>query len=253
VSQLAGRTAIVTGGGQGVGYGIARAFAGAGANLVLTGRTPVTLDTAAERLRCETAAQVLTVPGDTGLRDTAPKTVAATLERFGSVDILVNGAFTMTPGVMLADTTDEIWNANLLPGLHGCFWFMQAAFAALKANGRGAVINLCSGYGIMSPPGFGAYAAAKEGLRGLSRVAAREWAPLGIRVNVLNPVALSPPGERFIAENPGYKEMIEAQIAMRRIGDAVADIGPVALFLAGDEARYVTGQTLHADGGMVML
>src|SRR5262249_14570252 len=101
--------------------------------------------------------------------------------------------------------------------------------------------------------GFGIYAATKEAIRGLSRVAAREWGQYGIRVNVLCPAALSPIAVTYLAEHPEQAEMYRREIALGRFGDPEQDIGPAALFLASDDSRYVTGQTINVDGGQMML
>jgi NAD(P)-dependent dehydrogenase (short-subunit alcohol dehydrogenase family) len=101
--------------------------------------------------------------------------------------------------------------------------------------------------------GFGIYAATKEGVRGLSRVAAREWGRYNIRVNVINPAALSPAAVEFLAAHPEEAKGYKSQIALGRFGDPTDDIGPVAAFLAGPDSRYVTGQTINTDGGLVML
>jgi NAD(P)-dependent dehydrogenase (short-subunit alcohol dehydrogenase family) len=122
----------------------------------------------------------------------------------------------------------------------------------MKARG-GAIINLGSREGIFGGLGMGIYAATKEGIRGLSRVAAREWGVHKIRVNVICPAALSPAAVKYLEEFPEQAEMYRKQLALGYFGDSEADIGPVALFLASDESRYVTGQTINADGGQMML
>jgi NAD(P)-dependent dehydrogenase (short-subunit alcohol dehydrogenase family) len=120
----------------------------------------------------------------------------------------------------------------------------------LVARGGGSIINLASGAGTQGLPGEGPYAAAKEGVRGLSRVAANEWGPEGIRVNVICPFANSPGMVAWSKIDPKGYEATLRQIPLRRVGDCEEDIGRAAVFLASDDSAYVTGQTLMVDGGM---
>ena len=129
---------------------------------------------------------------------------------------------------------------------------MQYAFPHLRERG-GSVINFGTRQGIYGEPGDGIYGANKEGVRALSRSAAREWGQFKIRVNVINPAALSPAAAKFFAENPARGQQYMDAIALGYFGDPEGDIAPVALFLASDDSRYVTGQTLNVDGGQVML
>lgn len=248
---LTGKVAIVTGGGQGVGLGIATALAAAGASLVITGRDADKLRRAAEELALHGAA-VETVSADVRLRADAERTVAATIARFGRLDVLVNNAQSSVPGIALEDLDDATIQLTLESGLLGTLHHMQAAFPHLRTAG-GSIINLGSREGIHGGPGFGIYAATKEAVRGLSRVAAREWGKHGIRINTICPAALSPVAVKYLADHPEQAEQYRREIALGRFGDPETDVGPVAVFLAGDESRYVTGQTLNADGGQVML
>jgi NAD(P)-dependent dehydrogenase (short-subunit alcohol dehydrogenase family) len=251
MQKLAGKVAIVTGAGQGVGLGVAQALADAGAAIVMSGRDEKKLRTAAESVRSRGAA-VLAVPGDVRTRDSANATVAAAVERFGRLDILVNNAQSSAPGTLLENTTDETIALTLESGLLGTLYHMQAALPHLKKNG-GSIINLGSREGIIGGVGFGMYAATKEAIRGLSRTAAREWGKYGIRVNVVCPAALSPAALKYFEEHPGAQEHYNSIIALGRLGDPLEDIGPVVVFLAGPDSHYLTGQTLNADGGQTML
>jgi NAD(P)-dependent dehydrogenase (short-subunit alcohol dehydrogenase family) len=251
MQSLAGKVAIITGAGQGVGLGIAQAFAAAGAALTITGRNAQKLQAASESLR-SVGAQVLTHPADARKRADADATVTATLERFGRLDVLVNNAQSSVPGAMLEQLDDATIELTLESGLLGTIYHMQAALPHLKNQG-GSIINLGSREGIIGGAGFGIYAAAKEAIRGLSRSAAREWGRYGIRVNVICPAALSPAAVKYFADNPGSEEYYNSTTALGRMGDPLKDIGPVAVFLASDASRYLTGQTLNADGGQTML
>ena len=251
MSSLNGQVALVTGGGQGVGLGIAQALAAAGAHLVITGRDEGKLRTAAATI-AKHGVEVLTVVADGRQRASAQQAVATAVARFGRLDVLVNNAQSSVPGIALEDLTDEQIAMTLESGLLATLYFMQAAFAHLKERG-GSIINLGSREGVIGGKGFGIYAATKEGVRGLSRSAAREWGRHGIRVNVINPAALSPAAITYLEQHPDYARQLAAGIPLGRLGDPAADIGPVAVFLASAESRYLTGQTLNADGGQVML
>jgi len=251
MGTLADKVAIVTGGGQGVGLGIARRFARAGASLVITGRTEATLATATAELEA-LGARVATCIGDTRLRADAKRSVQTALDRFGKLDVLVNNAQSSRPGTPLEEIDDETIRLTVESGLYGTIQHMQAAFPHMKERG-GSIINFGSREGVFGGVGFGIYAATKEAIRGLSRSAAREWGKYGIRVNVICPAALSPIAIKYLAENPEQAEMYRKEISLGRFGDPEDDIGPVALFLAGDDSRYVTGQTINADGGQMML
>jgi NAD(P)-dependent dehydrogenase (short-subunit alcohol dehydrogenase family) len=215
MKRLAGKVAIITGAGQGVGLGIAQVFADHGAALVISGRDAKRLDTAAAALKSR-GAEVLTVPGDVRKRASANATVEASIRQFGKVDILVNNAQSSVPGTPLEQIDDATIALTIESGLLGTLYHMQAVFAHMKANG-GSIINH------------------------------------KIRVNVVCPAALSPAAVTYLADHPTEAEMYKSQIALGYFGDPFEDIGPIVLFLASAESRYLTGQTLNADGGQQML
>lgn len=249
MKKLAGKVAIVTGGGQGVGLGIAHALADAGANIVLTGRDAGKLLGAAEKIKAH-GVEVLTVPGDARKRASANEAVAAAVKRFGKLDVLVNNAQSMTMGP-IESISDEDIALTMESGFLGTVYHMQAAFPHLKEKG-GSIINLGSAEGIRSRINFGIYAANKEAIRSFSRVAAREWGKYGIRVNVMNPAALTPSAEAYVKNYPEVWAQERQGIAMGRLGDPTTEIGPVVAFLAGPDSVYVTGQTVNVDGGIIM-
>jgi NAD(P)-dependent dehydrogenase (short-subunit alcohol dehydrogenase family) len=251
MSSLQGKVALITGAGQGLGLGIAKAFAAAGAKLAITGRDAAKLERAAVMLR-ELGADPLIIPGDVRLRSTANQNVAATIEHFGQLDVLVNNAQSTVSGLPLESIDDATIALTLESGLLGSLYHMQAAFPHLKAQGGGSIINFASRTGIAGEAGFGIYGATKEGIRGLSRVASREWGQHNIRVNVISPAALTETAEQYLKEHPEQEKYFLGMIPLRRLGDPVKDIGPIVVFLASDDARYVTGQTINAEGGMTM-
>lgn len=251
MGELLGRVAVVTGGGQGVGLGIATALANAGAALVITGRDKSKLEGVLDTLK-GLGAEAAISPGDVRSRADSDRAVQTAIDRFGRLDILVNNAQSSLPGKPLEELDDDAIRLTFESGLLGTIHHMQAAFPHLKERG-GSIINLGSREGIYGGLGFGIYAATKEAIRGLSRVAAREWGKYKIRVNVICPAALSPTAVKYLAEFPEQAAMYLKEISLGRFGDPEADIGPVAVFLASSESDYLTGQTLNVDGGQIML
>jgi NAD(P)-dependent dehydrogenase (short-subunit alcohol dehydrogenase family) len=250
MSRLAGKVAIVTGASQGIGLAIARAYVREGASVVMSARRAEVLEAEARKL-AEAGGNVLAITADVAKREDASRTIAAAVERFGRIDILVNNAQT-TRQAGVESITDESIALTFGSGLFGTLFHMQSAFPHLKECG-GSIINFGTRQGIYGEPGDGIYGANKEGVRALSRSAAREWGQFGIRVNVINPAGLSPAAARFFEENPERGQKYMEDISLRRFGDLDTDIAPVAVFLASEDSRYVTGQTINADGGQVML
>jgi NAD(P)-dependent dehydrogenase (short-subunit alcohol dehydrogenase family) len=243
-----GRVVLVTGCGQGLGFDMAHAFADEGAKLVMVEINPDTLTEKAERLRAG-GAEAIAVQGDVSQRATAQNVVAKALDAFGGIDVLLNAAqYTGLP-IPFAEQDDEHIAKMVHSGVFGTMYFMQAAYPALKAS-KGAVINVASGAGVVGNVGQAAYAAAKEGIRGLSRVAAREWGRDGIRVNVISPAANSPSMEKWARDDPERHAATIAGIAQGRFADGYRDLGAVVLFLGSPEC-FLTGQTLQVDGGTV--
>ena len=195
---LTGKTAIITGAGRAVlsdgscgsiGYGIATAFAKEGANLVITGRNVKKLEEAKSELEAKYGIRVLPVQADvcagTDNEATVQNVVNQTVDTFGGIQVLVNNAQASASGVPLAEHTTEQFDLALYSGLYAAFYYMKACYPYL-AKSKGSVINFASGAGLFGNFGQCSYAAAKEGIRGLSRVAATEWGKDGINVNVIN-------------------------------------------------------------------
>ena len=249
MGALDGKVALITGGGQGLGFNIAHAFADEGMKLVLTGRVQEKLDAKAAELE-GAGSEVLAIAGDVSVRATADDAVARTIEAFGRLDVLVNNAQSLSLPVPLIEQDDELIERIIRSGLFGTIYFMQAAYAALVRQG-GAVINLGSGQGLVGGWGTASYAAAKEGIRALSKVAAREWGKDNIRVNTICPGAWSPSMDDWFKDKPEELEALLAQAPLGRFADGYREIGRLAVFLAGPDC-FMTGQTFFIDGGQLM-
>ncbi len=244
---LAGQVTFVTGGGQGIGLGMATAFAAAGATVVLADLDLARAEAAAADLADTHDSPVHALCCDVGSREEITAAVDATVERFGRLDVLVNNAHDVRVGPIDGLTSADV-EASWRTGVLGCIRGMQVAHPHLRGGGR--IINVVSPVMLKSnPAGFGLYAACKEAIRTLTRTAAVEWGRDGIRVNAIAPQAASPAWADWSAANPEAAEQIRREVLLGRIGDAVADVGPVAVFLASDASRYVTGSLLGADGG----
>lgn len=259
---LTGKTAIITGAGRAVlsdgrcgsiGYGIATAYAKEGANLVITGRNVQKLESAKEELERLYGIKVLTVAADVNEKADNEAVVAdvikQTIDTFGRIDVLINNAQASASGVTIAEHTTEQFNLAMFSGLYAAFYYMKACYPYLKET-QGAVINFASGAGLFGNYGQCSYAAAKEGIRGLSRVAATEWAKDGINVNVICPLAWTSQLENF---QMAYPDAFKANVKMPpagHYGDAELEIGRVCVQLANPDFKYLNGETLTLEGGM---
>ena len=253
---LTGKTAIITGGGRAVlsdgscgsiGYGIATAYAKEGANLVLTGRNVKKLEDAKEELERLYGVKVLAVQADN--KAAVERVVKQAVEEFGRIDVLINNAQASASGVTLADHTTEQFDLAIYSGLYATFYYMQACYPYLKET-QGSVINFASGAGLFGNYGQCAYAAAKEGVRGLTRVAATEWGADGINVNIVCPLAWTAQLENF---QKAYPDAFKANVKMPpagHYGDVEKEIGRACVQLASPDFKYMNGETITLEGGM---
>lgn len=248
MGRLDGRIALVTGAGQGVGRGVALAMAREGADIALIEKNPETAKSTGEEIR-GLGVRVEAIASDVGSRAACESALARSVDVLGGLDVLVNNAGWAKSPVALLDIDDAQFDLTWRVNTMATFWFMQAAHPHLVARGGGSIINFGSGSGTSGKPGEGAYAAAKEGVRGLTRVAANEWGADGIRANVICPFANSPGMLAWSKVEPQAYEATLRRIPLQRVGDCEEDIGRCAVFLASDDAAYVTGQTLMVDGG----
>jgi NAD(P)-dependent dehydrogenase (short-subunit alcohol dehydrogenase family) len=226
---LEAKVAIVTGGTGDVGRGVCRALSAAGA-------TVIALDIDVTGAEGAASARVCDVSDPAACRHA----VGQVLDEFGRIDALVNMAQHMGPMVPLAEVTDSELSLEIDSGPRATLRMMQLCYPHMKARQGGSIINFASGAGTFGMAGLGSYAAAKEAIRGLTKVAAVEWGRDNITVNAICPVAATDPAR--------LGEGVEAVIPMGRVGNPETDIGPVVVFLAGP-GHYITGRTLQVDGG----
>lgn len=241
--QLAGRVALITGAGAGIGAGLAQRFAAEGAKVVVAD-----VDEEQGRAVAESVAGHF-VTCDVSRRMDVVGAVETAVETFGSIDIVVNNAWGGGNIGRVEDKTGEALNAGMAVGYLGPFWAMKTAYPYMKDQGWGRIINMVSLNGVNAHIGSLEYNAAKEALRALTRTAAREWAPTGVTVNAIAPAAKSQAFLRAIGEYPELVALADAANPMGRMGDPYEDIAPVAVFLASEGSRYLTGNTLFVDGG----
>ncbi len=259
---LTGKTAIITGGGKAtladgscgsIGYGIATAYAKEGANLVITGRNLKKLTEAKDDLEAAYGIKVLAVAADVSAgadnENVVQNVVDQAVDAFGGIQVLINNAQASASGVTLADHTTEQFDLALYSGLYAAFYYMKACYPYL-AKSQGSVINFASGAGLFGNFGQCAYAAAKEGIRGLSRVAATEWGKDNINVNVICPLAWTAQLENFKNAYPDAFEKNVHMPPMGHYGNVETEIGRVCVQLAMPDFKFLTGETLTLEGGL---
>ena len=247
-TSIAGRAVVVTGATRGIGKGIAQVFAGAGARVLIVGRDAEAAKDMVAELSA-TGAEASHVLADVSRREDCQRIAAAAAERFGGIDVLCANAG-IFPAAPLAEMTDEDIDAVLGTNLRGTILSVQACLPALAASGRGRVILTSSITGpITGFPGWAHYGASKAGQLGFLRTAAIELAASDITINAVLPGNIVTEGLDSLGEE--YQAQMAASIPLRRLG-TVEEIGHAALFLATDEAGYITGQTIVVDGGQVL-
>ena len=248
--KLAGRVALVTGAGQGVGQGIAYALAAEGARVAVAGRTVSKLDRTVDEIQ-RRGGEAIAVRCDVKKLDSLERCVGRVVELFGAIDILVNNAQEVPLGT-LDRVSDEAFTAGWESGPLASFRLMKLCRPHMRKGA--SIVNLGSTAAMRwDMSGYGAYAAVKEAIRSLTRAAACEWAADGIRTNAILPHATSPALAGWIAANPEEAAAFQATIPQRRIGDCEADIGRFVAMLCSDDSSYVNGQTIAVDGGQARL
>lgn len=251
MGRLEGKVAVVTGAGRGIGRAIARRFAAEGAKVAVLSITQANIDRVVAEIE-GAGGTAIGVSCDIGDPVRIEAAVKATVEAFGAIDILVNNAFDVGSSMSsVLELTAEKLYRQIDTGPLAYLRLMQACHPYLKASGEGRVINFASSVGIKGVAGFTPYGMAKEAIRALTRIAAREWGADGITVNNILPVARTDAYEVSTSDGaPGSEWVPDTPLA--RLGSPDEDIAPVALFLASADARFLTGYSLNPDGGFVI-
>lgn len=247
-ASMRGHVAIVTGAAQGVGKGVAAALLERGAAVLLVDIQDELLGRTAAELSSTGPVEKLTA--DLRDPDSAARIVAAAVDAFGTVHGLVNNAIATNEPKAFVDITAEDFALGHDVGPRATFLLMQAVHPLMVEAGGGSIVNLGSGTGTGGEPRWGGYAAAKEAIRGLSKVAALEWGRDNIRVNVICPFAESDGVKLWKQFAPNDYEKAVRRVPMKRIGDVRTDVGALVAFLLGGDSSFITGQTIHVDGGI---
>ena len=243
---LAGRVAIITGGSRGIGLASARLLAEDGASVVVSGRDAYRLEAATREL--EVVGTAVGVVADAAKREDADRLVEAARERFGRIDVLVNNAG-MTRDQLLVRMKDDDFDRVLDTNLRGVFFMTRAVAKVMMRQRSGRIINVSSTAGVMGNAGQVNYSAAKAGVIGLTKAAARELAHWKILVNAVAPGLIETDMSASLPAEA--REALLGQLPLKRIGEA-HEVAEVVRFLAGDGASYITGQTIHVNGGLYM-
>lgn len=248
MSKLTGKTAIVTGASRGIGAAIARRFAKEGANIVVNYSGSQDKAEAVVTEIEQAGGKAIAVKANVADADAVKLLADAAMKEFGSIDILVNNAGITRDNLMMRMKEDE-WDDVINTNLKGVFLCTKAVTRQMMKQRAGRIVNIASIVGVMGNAGQANYVAAKAGVIGLTKTTARELASRGITANAVAPGFITTDMTEKLGDD--VQSSMLAQIPLARFG-APEDVANAALFLASDEASYVTGQTLHLDGGMVM-
>ncbi|HWI49974.1 MAG TPA: SDR family oxidoreductase [Rummeliibacillus sp.] len=244
------RLLLFTGGAGGIGSGMAKAMVKEGAIVTIVDLNEETGKQLEKELQ-QYSPQSMFLQANLMDRDNLPSIIKTVVDKYGKLNILVNNAHASKQKT-IEETTQADLDLSFGTGFYPTFYLMQAALPYLKET-KGNIINFASGAGLNGHETQGAYAAAKEAIRGISRVAANEWGRFGINVNLISPIANSPGVQAWAKAQPEYYEDVKNKIPMGRFGDIEEDIGRLAVFLASEDSQYITGQTIMTDGGSIML
>ncbi len=243
--RLDGKVAVVTGANRGIGAATARELARVGASVVVAARGADTL----QQVAGELGGQGLAVPTDVTRLEDLDRLVAAAVERFGGIDVLVNNAGTSPPAKQIYKVTPEEWQQTMDINVRAAWYLSKAAHPHLKQRGGGAIVNIASTSGLHHDIGLGTYSISKAAVIMLTTVCAKEWARDRIRVNALAPgvvrTELAGPLIQYLESHN------EKPNLMNMIGEP-EDIARLVRYLATDEARYVTGEVVRIDGGELL-
>ena len=249
--DLSGRVAIVTAGGEGIGKATATLLASYGADVVIAGRTAQTLENTAKEIAAATGRKCLGVPTDAREEDQVKHLVARTIEEFGRVDILVNGVG-WSGNSPLSKMETQMWKDDFTLNVDTAFLCTREVGKHFLKQKSGAVVNVSSVAGVSGVQGMAAYSSAKSALQMLTRVAAAEWGPHGIRVNCVAPglIATENAMKVYVANNLDVNQFCKG-FPLQRPGRA-EEIAQAIVFFVSDASSYITGETLVVNGGPAM-
>lgn len=239
------KVVIVTGGGKGIGFEIALLFAKSNYNVVITGRTKETLDKAYDELKKYT--DVLALVADGANEEDVNNVINKTIEKFKKINVLINNAQASKSGLKLIEHSKEDFDLAINTGIYATFFYMKNCFNYLKET-KGSIINFVSSAGFFGKIGQSSYAASKEGIRGLSRVAATEFGEYSINVNCVAPLVETEQLKKWKEEYPDIYNQTIKNIPMNRFG-TTNEVASLCLFLASDSAKYISGETISIQGG----
>lgn len=245
---MEGKVAVVTGSSRGIGRGIAERLAAEGARVVVNGRHRETIEPVAEAVRAS-GGEALAVAADVGYREGVDRLFGETVRAFGGVDILVNNAGWANPVVHFLEMDEEHWDTVIRTNLKSVYLCSSRAARLMVEQGRpGSLISISSFGAVRAHRAQAAYDATKGGIEAFTRAMALDLAPFGIRANVVGPGAIHT--EEFEAEGPEARETRGRTVPLGRVGYP-ADIAGAVVFLASEDASYITGQTIYVDGGVL--
>jgi NAD(P)-dependent dehydrogenase (short-subunit alcohol dehydrogenase family) len=250
MNRLDGKVAVVTGGNAGIGEAIAQTFVREGAAVVITGRRQDELDRVVHEIT-HRKGKVIAVAGSVTDDRHVRAVVNEAIQRFGSLDILINNAGVGEFGRRLHELDDETWARVLDINLTGVFRMTRAAVPEMLKRGRGSIVNISSIASLVGIPYLPAYAASKGALDALTRAIAVDYAKDGLRCNVVNPGLIATPMAAPLMANPEQLDPILDRYPIRRPGKP-EEVAAMVLYLASDEAMWVTGGTFTIDGGMTV-
>lgn len=243
--RLEGKIAFVSGGGSGIGAATAERFAQEGATVVICGRRKQALDEVVAKIKAA-GGSAEAIVADVGNEAQFVGALEQAAKKHGSLDILINNAMAYTWGG-IEDMSTADWHANFKTSVDGTFWGVRTAMRLMKAKG-GAIVNVSSICGSLGTPWMSGYSAAKAAIDNFSRAAAAEGAAHGIRVNVVIPAVVETPATAGMLSDEASRKNTEKLIPMGRVGQP-EELANAILFLASDEASYITGASLPVDGG----
>lgn len=250
MTRLDNKIAIVTGGAGGIGSGIVRAYVKENAKVVIADIAEEKRQALSQELNNQ-GYDTLFIKTDLSNKASLQYCVDRTLQTYGQIDILVNNAHASRMNSFLNITEDDL-NLSFNTGFYATFYLCQMVIPHLKET-QGNIINFGSGAAVKGDKNQGSYVAAKEAIRGITRVIANEFGSFGINANIISPIAYSEGVDQWRKDNPEYYNQVIQGIPLQKFGDVEKDIGPVAVFLGSKDAQYITGQTVMVDGGSIKL